>query len=40
MLAADRVDGRPLLAIIVGCHDLQVEYMSGTGKWLVPEHAK
>jgi integrative and conjugative element protein (TIGR02256 family) len=39
ILAADRVDGRPLLALIVGCRDLHVEYMSGTGRRTVLEHA-
>ncbi|WP_329602572.1 Mov34/MPN/PAD-1 family protein [Pseudomonas putida] len=32
ILAADRHDGRPLLALIVGCEGLHVEYMFGTGK--------
>lgn len=32
ILAADRRDGRPLLALIVGCKTLHVEYMSSTGK--------
>lgn len=32
ILAADRVDGRPLLALIVGSKDLHVEYMSGAGR--------
>ncbi|WP_407074680.1 hypothetical protein [Pseudomonas sp. RTB3] len=40
ILAADRVDGRPLLALIVGCRDLHVEYMSGTGKRRILEHAE
>ncbi|MGJ7515153.1 Mov34/MPN/PAD-1 family protein [Pseudomonas baetica] len=40
ILAADRVDGRPLLALIVGWRDLHVEYMFGTGKRHILEHAK
>ena len=40
ILAADRVDGRPLLALIVGCHDLHVEYMLGTEKRATLEHAE
>lgn len=32
LLAGNRLDGRPLLALIVGCMDLHVEYMFGTGK--------
>ncbi|GAB6405570.1 Mov34/MPN/PAD-1 family protein [Pseudomonas reinekei] len=39
ILASDRRDGRPLLALIVGCQDLHVEYMSGTGKRRILEHA-
>ena len=39
ILAADRVDGRPLLGLIVGCRDLHVEYMFGAGKRTVLEHA-
>lgn len=39
ILAADRVDGRPLLALIVGWEDLHVEYMSPTGKRHPLEHA-
>lgn len=31
-LAIDRRDGRPLLALIVGCRGLHVEYMFSTGK--------
>lgn len=31
ILAADRRDGRPLLALIVGCNELHVEYMYATG---------
>ncbi|AUF96921.1 hypothetical protein CXQ80_14275 [Pseudomonas sp. 02C 26] len=38
-LAADRVDGRSLLALIVGRTDLHVEYMSGTGKRHTLVHA-
>lgn len=40
ILAADRVDNRPLLASIVGCHDLHVEYMFGTSKRLMLRHAE
>ena len=40
ILAADRVDGRPLLALIVGCQDLHVEYMFGAGRRRVFEHAE
>lgn len=40
ILAADRVDGRPLLALIVGRQDLHVEHISGTGKRRILEHAK
>ncbi|MFA0997153.1 MULTISPECIES: Mov34/MPN/PAD-1 family protein [Pseudomonas syringae group] len=40
ILAADRVDGRELLAVIVGCRDLHVAYMSNTGKRRVLEHAE
>lgn len=40
LLAADRVDGRPLLALIVGCKDLHIEYMSGIGQRRVFQHAK
>lgn len=32
ILAADRRDGRPLLALIVGCNELHVEYMYATGE--------
>ncbi len=32
ILAADRRDARPLLALIVGCKGLHVEYMFNTGK--------
>ncbi|KWU48660.1 Mov34/MPN/PAD-1 family protein [Pseudomonas palleroniana] len=32
ILAADRRDGRPLLALIVGCNGLHVEYMYATGE--------
>lgn len=39
ILAADRVDGRALLSLIVGCHELHVEYMFGTGKRLMLRHA-
>lgn len=39
ILAADRVDGRPLLALIVGCKDIHVEYMSGAGKRNILEPA-
>lgn len=31
ILAADRRDGRPLLALIVGCNELHAEYMYATG---------
>lgn len=39
VLAADRVDGRPLLALIVGCKGIHVEYMSGAGKRNILEAA-
>lgn len=32
ILAADRYDGRPLLAVIVGCLELHVEYMYASGQ--------
>lgn len=38
-LAVDREDGRPLLAVIVGCHDLHVEYMFASGKRHVLGHS-
>lgn len=38
ILAADRRDERPLLALIVGCQGLHVEYMHGTGKRAVLKH--
>lgn len=40
ILAASRIDGRPVLALIVGCRDLHVEYMSSTGKRRILKHAK
>jgi hypothetical protein len=39
ILAADRVDGRPLTGLIVGCRDLHAEYIFGSGKRLMLEHA-
>jgi integrative and conjugative element protein (TIGR02256 family) len=39
ILAADRVDGRPLLTLIVGYKDLHVEYMFGSGERRIFEHA-
>jgi integrative and conjugative element protein (TIGR02256 family) len=38
-LAVDRHDGRPLLAVIVGCQDLHVEYMFGSGKRHILGHS-
>lgn len=39
-LAAERIDARPLLAIIVGCKDLHIEYMFATGKRRTLQHTK
>ncbi|BCG24980.1 TPA: Mov34/MPN/PAD-1 family protein [Pseudomonas aeruginosa] len=38
LLATGRRDGRPMLALIVGCLDLHIEYMFGSGKRRILKH--
>lgn len=40
VLAAGREDGRPLLALIVGCQDLHLEYMHFDGQRRLLRHAE